>query len=135
MSCLSPYRGNSKPDKCIYARGSGMTYLKSTALNIFIKGKYSLETRNIAVKMLKVLLEIERFCNILNYERKQLLPFFKYKATYKRTHKLPILFPNNVGSCCVRFHAAKSLTGFKLCTTIPNNTQQHSTGCANRRNM
>ena len=25
----------------------------------------------------------------------------------------------------------KSLTGFKLCATTPNNTQQHATGCAN----
>ena len=30
---------------------------------------------------------------------------------------------------------AKSLTGFKLCATTPNNTQQHATGCADRRNM
>ena len=29
-----------------------------------------------------------------------------------------------VGSCCVRLHAAKSLTGFKLCATTPNNMQQ-----------
>ena len=35
--------------------------------------------------------------------------------------------PNNVGSCCVRLHGAKSLTGFKLCAiTIPNNTQQQT---------
>ena len=31
---------------------------------------------------------------------------------------------NNVGSCCVPLHVAKSLTGFKLCTTTPNNMQQ-----------
>ena len=31
---------------------------------------------------------------------------------------------NIVGSCCVRLHVAKSLTGFKLCATTPNNTQQ-----------
>ena len=33
-----------------------------------------------------------------------------------------------VGSCWL-----KSLTGFKLCITTPNNTQQHATGCANGR--
>ena len=27
----------------------------------------------------------------------------------------------------VRLHGAKSLTGFKLCATTPNNTQQHAT--------
>ena len=43
--------------------------------------------------------------------------------------------PNNVGSCCVCFHAAKSLTFFKLCATTPNNTQPHATGCANRGNV
>ena len=32
----------------------------------------------------------------------------------------------NVGSCRL-----KSSTGFKLCVTTPNNTQQHATGCAN----
>ena len=44
---------------------------------------------------------------------------------------------NNVGSCCVRFHVANSLTGFKLCATTLNNTEQHATaaGCANERNM
>ena len=31
---------------------------------------------------------------------------------------------NIVGSCSVRFHAAKSLTGFKLSGTTPNNMQQ-----------
>ena len=30
---------------------------------------------------------------------------------------------------------AKRLTGFKLCALIPNNTQQHATGCANGHNM
>ena len=42
---------------------------------------------------------------------------------------------NNAGSCCVRLHVAKSLTGFKLCTTTPNNKEQHATGCANGRTM
>ena len=42
---------------------------------------------------------------------------------------------NNVGSRYVRLHVAKSLTGFKLCTTTPNNKEQHPTGCANGRNM
>ena len=32
--------------------------------------------------------------------------------------------PKNVGSCCVRLHLAKSLTGFKLSVTTPNNMQQ-----------
>ena len=41
----------------------------------------------------------------------------------------------NAGSCCVRLHRAKSLTGFKLCAATPNNIQQHATGCANGRNM
>ena len=31
------------------------------------------------------------------------------------------------GSCCVRLHVAKGLTG---CATTLNNTQQHATGCA-----
>ena len=30
------------------------------------------------------------------------------------------------GSCCVRLHVAKGLTG---CATTLNNTQQHATGC------
>ena len=29
-------------------------------------------------------------------------------------------------------HISKSLTGFKLCTTNPNNTQRHATGSARR---
>ena len=37
--------------------------------------------------------------------------------------------------CCVRLHLAKSLTGFKLWTTTPNNAQQHATGRANGSNM
>ena len=31
--------------------------------------------------------------------------------------------------------ASQRLTGFKLCETPPNVTQQHATGCANGRNM
>ena len=42
---------------------------------------------------------------------------------------------NNVGSCCVRFHVVKSLTGFKLFTTTPNKKEQHATECANGPNM
>ena len=51
--------------------------------------------------------------------------------------KPPATGPNmvGVGSYCVRLHAAKSLTGFKLCATTPINTQQHVTGCANGGNM
>ena len=40
-----------------------------------------------------------------------------------------------VGSYCVRLHAAKSLTGFKLCATTPINTQQHATECGNGGNV
>ena len=42
---------------------------------------------------------------------------------------------NNVKSCCVRLHLTKRSTGFKLCATTPNNTQQHKTGCVNGHNM
>ena len=38
-------------------------------------------------------------------------------------------WPNNIGSCCICFHMAKSLTGFILCTTTPDNTQQPATTC------
>ena len=41
-----------------------------------------------------------------------------FKATGKGTQQL-------IGSCCVCLHVAKSLTGFKLCATTPNNTWQH----------
>ena len=46
-----------------------------------------METRNIVIEIVKVLFGIERFCDIL----KQLLPFFKYKAAYKRTQQFPTL--------------------------------------------
>ena len=36
----------------------------------------------------------------------------------------------NVESCWL-----KSLTGFELCATTRNNSQQHETGCANGRNL
>ena len=36
--------------------------------------------------------------------------------------------PTLLVSCCLCLHVAKSLTSFKLCATIPNNTQQHGTG-------
>ena len=44
---------------------------------------------------------------------------------------------NTVGPTmqCVRLHVAQSLTGFKLCTTTPYNTEQHATGCANGHSM
>ena len=32
--------------------------------------------------------------------------------------------PNNVESFIVRLHVAKSVTGFKLCATTPNNMKQ-----------
>ena len=44
-------------------------------------------------------------------------------------------WPNNIGSCYVRLHVVKRLTGFKLCATTPNRIQQHVTGCANRHIM
>ena len=44
-------------------------------------------------------------------------------------------WPNSVGSWCVHLRGAKRFTAFKLCTTTPNNTQQHATGCANGRNI
>ena len=41
--------------------------------------------------------------------------------------------PNNViWSCCVRFHVAKSLNGFKLWATTPKNTQQRAIGPCER---
>ena len=50
----------------------------------------------------------------------------KCLATCKWMQRLPTFMPNNDdGSCCVRLHVAKSLTGFKLCATTPNNAQQH----------
>ena len=41
--------------------------------------------------MVKNLLGIERLYDVLNYVRKQLLPFFKYKAAYKWTQQFPTL--------------------------------------------
>ena len=46
---------------------------------------------------------------------------------------LPTLLAQHVGSCSVRLHVDKLLTGFKLCATTSNNMQQG--GCANGRNM
>ena len=48
--------------------------------------------------------------------------------TCKRTQQLPTML--GVVQCCIRLHAAKSLTGFKLSATTPDNTLQHATGCA-----
>ena len=62
--------------------------------NVNIKQYWELLANNVAsvfIKMVKVLLGIERFCDVLNYERKQLLRFFKYKAAYKRTQQFPTL--------------------------------------------
>ena len=42
-----------------------------------------------------------------------------------RRNKVPTLLSQQVVSVCIR------LTGFKLCTTTPNNTQQHVTVCEN----
>ena len=52
----------------------------------------------------------------------------KPKAWRKRTQHWWPTTPNNVGSCYVRLHVAKSLTGFKLCATTHNNAQQHEQG-------
>ena len=47
------------------------------------------------------------------------------------------LLANNSQHCweLLNLYVAKSLTGFKLCTTTCNNIQQHATGCTNGRNM
>ena len=36
---------------------------------------------------------------------------------------------NNVGSCCVRLHVVKRLTGFELCATTLKNPQRRTTTC------
>ena len=46
------------------------------------------------------------------------------QASYNRTEQPATLLAHNDGSCCVRLHPAKRLTGFKLCTTTPINMQQ-----------
>ena len=46
------------------------------------------------------------------------------KKIYQSYLQTDATTPNNVGSCCVRFHAAQRLTSFKLCATTPNNMQQ-----------
>ena len=52
----------------------------------------------------------------------------KHKLIYESINfallKLRVNGRNIVGSCCVPFHVAKSLTGFKLSATTPNNMQQ-----------
>ena len=53
-------------------------------------------------------------------------PQLTLRATCKRA---------NNSQCFVCLHGAKSLTGFRLCATTPNNTQQHATGCANGHNL
>ena len=35
---------------------------------------------------------------------------------------------NIVGSCCIRFHVAKSLTGFRLWATTPYNSKKNAIG-------
>ena len=61
--------------------------------------------------------------------------FELFQVTCKRTQQLPTTLGPVGQQCCNRLHGAKSLTGFKLCATTSNNTQQHATGCANGRNM
>ena len=52
----------------------------------------------------------------------------KHKLIYESINFAPLKLRANgcniVGSCYVRFHVAKSLTGFKLSATTPNNMQQ-----------
>ena len=56
-------------------------------------------------------------------------------ATWKRTQHFWPTTPNIVESCWVRLLIAKSLRGFKLCATTPNNRQWLETGFANVRNI
>ena len=53
--------------------------------------------------------------------------------TCKQTQQLPTML--GVDQYCIRLLVAKSLTGFKLCATTPNNTQQHATRYANGRSV
>ena len=46
------------------------------------------------------------------------------KATCKRAQQLPTMLGVERQQCSVRFHGAKSSTGFKLCATTSNNMQQ-----------
>ena len=69
----------------------------------------------------------------LNFD---MLPWFAYISQSKRVGIIALklrangrnnshyCWPNNVGSCCVCLHVAKSLAGFKLCATTCNNMQQ-----------
>ena len=50
----------------------------------------------------------------------QLTKYLSLLSCVQTDATLPILLANNGGSCCVRLHAAKSLTGFKLCATTCN---------------
>ena len=51
-------------------------------------------------------------------------PAFQSKATCKWAQQLPTMLGVASQQCCVRLHGAKSLTGFKLCATTPNNMQE-----------
>ena len=53
-------------------------------------------------------------------------------APCRRTQHCWPTTPNIVGTS---LHIAKSFTDFKPCATAPNNSQQHATGCENKRNM
>ena len=68
------------------------------------------------------------------------LSFRNYKSCVYNCDDL--LLYNRSNNVALRFgdHKAKEilgvvLTGFKLCATTSNNTQQHATWCANGRNM
>ena len=58
----------------------------------------------------------------------------RLSLTHPKPHlQTDSITPNNVGSFIVRLHVAKSVTGFKLCATTPNNTQQHEQGVQIKR--
>ena len=58
--------------------------------------------------------------------------FKTLKLRAKERNNSQHCWPNNVGSCCVRWHKGKSLNGF---TFLRNKSQQHATGCAKGRNL
>ena len=52
--------------------------------------------------------------------------FKTLKLRAKERNNSQHCWPNNVGSCCVRWHKGKSLNGFTL---LRNKSQQHATTC------
>ena len=65
------------------------------------------------------------------------LGLFYLKLTANGLNNSQHCWPNKAGSCCVRLHVAKRLTGLKLCAATPNNMQQgvQTDACANGRNV